>query len=182
MPRGGKRRGAGRKLGSTSLEWDQRFWIGQECLRVQRVLVAEQNGVHLTPGELTRIALDKLLVDAQKARLAERSEAFNGILEKYELLRGLPKKHRRNMQDHHEEWLEDVRALRDEFGANYISVPGFPAYRVRNRVLKTVSETATKRYARPVSVRMVRSCWDKYNRFEREVTSELLDGPTSPDV
>jgi len=57
-------------------------------------------------------------VDAQKARLAERSEAFNGILEKYELLRGLPKKHRRNMQDHHEEWLEDVRALRDEFGAN----------------------------------------------------------------
>src|SRR5829696_9227889 len=99
------------------------------------------------PGELTRIALDKLLVDAQKARLAERSEAFNGILEKYELLRGLPKKHRRNMQDHHEEWLEDVRALRDEFGANYISVPGFPAYRVRNRVLS--GRTPTSRAARP---------------------------------
>ena len=52
--------------------------IGQECLRVQRVLVAEQNGVL---GPANWIALDKLLVDAQRCGWPT-AQAFNGILEK----------------------------------------------------------------------------------------------------
>src|SRR3954453_1737008 len=157
MPRGGKRFGAGRKTGPT-LTWDERMWIGGECAHIYREARPHDKAIHL-----------------QVQRLAQRSAPLRGILDKYELLKALPLEQRkRRRHEQRDEWVEDVRAMRDEMGGDRITLPGIRPQRNRPAVLKKVAESASVRFSRRVTARMVRTCWQEFNHLQSSLEQESL--------
>jgi hypothetical protein len=162
VPRGGKRFGAGRKPGPT-LTLEQSLWIGAECVRVYRESVPRDEAIRL-----------------QLHRRAQRSEPLRGVLETYELLDALsPEHHKRRRHEQRDEWVEDVRAMRQELlggELKLIPLPGIRPKRTRTAVLKEVAESASVRFSCRVTARMVRTCWQEYNHLRRRLEQESPSG------
>ena len=162
MPSGGKRVGAGRKPGS-SLDFDQRVWIGAECRdRYQRLALAFRN---------ERIE-----------ELSRKYEAMRFVEEKQAFLQSLPIKERKQ-RTHcgRDDALEDIRAMLDELpdsvwqnpGGRLLHLQPFRPYRHRNAVMEEVAAVATEKYGQPVSHRMVRTCWEWFVQLQASLRKEL---------
>ena len=149
MGRGGKRPGAGRPVGSSVLDAWEQIAVGVECQRRWRE------------------DLDRRLAEKQQEYFS-RSD-YHAAVARYR---------QSGLRD--SEALEDVEYSRCEMaqmnpedpsdGPRLIHFQAPRPYRLRNRVLREVSQWASQRFGKQVSVGVVRSAWEIQRAVERDAS------------
>jgi hypothetical protein len=155
MPSGGRRDNAGRKKGTTALSNRERDCIGSACARINRTFM-------------------RLRAARQSRQVWDDSDQLRALRTKYEQLHAFdPEVRARRRHTERDEALEDVRALRDEFGSQILKVEMARSYRTREKILRRVAKLASRHLGRTVTQRMVRTCWEDFSKLEEEVRDHL---------
>lgn len=148
MGRGGARAGAGRR---PALEWDERFWVGATCEGLWNDAVAAAKNASIAnfrdQSDLAAIyakLAEKILPDGRKVFLESddfEAHAYDVEEERRTLAR---------MAD------DDESPVPRLF---HVHVPR-PMGK-RQPIIAEVAARASERYAKPVSRRIVRECWEE---------------------